>query len=104
MKVIVSKKVYDNIAAFYGAALLLHETLDEITVNNKIDRLEAALKSLGNYPYLYPYARLKKEWIDLNYREFICEDFHFAYQIAKNDKSEICVFIEDAVHSLLYRE
>lgn len=52
MKVIVSKKVYDNIAAFYGAALLLHETLDEITVNNKIDRLEAALKSLGKYPYL----------------------------------------------------
>ena len=34
--------------------------------------------------------------------EFICEDFHFAYQVYRLEDGEMIVRVHDAVHSLLY--
>lgn len=102
MKVYVDKRVHRQIESFYENALLLHEALDEITIKRKIDRLYDALEGLGTYAQIYPLARYKKEWIILGYREFICEDFHFAYQIYTIEDGTEIVRIHDAVHSLLY--
>ena len=102
MKVVIRKKVHQSIASFYAAALQLHDALDEQVVMNKKRRLYAALIDLGNYADIYPKARLKEEWIRNGYREFICEDFHFAYLIQTTQSGEQIVTIEDAVHSLLY--
>jgi len=103
MKVYIDKRVHYQIESFYENALLLHEALDEITIKKKIDRLYDALGSLGIYTQIYPLARYKKEWIKLGYREFICEDFHFAYQIYTLEDGLGIVRIHDAVHSLLYQ-
>lgn len=103
MKVYIDNHVHQQLESFYENALLLHEALDEMTIMKKIDRLYEALESLGTYARIYPLARYKEEWIKLGYKEFICEDFHFAYQIyIVEDGSEI-VRIHDAVHSLLYQ-
>lgn len=102
MKVYVDKRVHRQIESFYENALLLHEALDEITIKRKVDRLYDALEGLGTYAQIYPLARYKKEWIILGYREFICEDFHFAYQIYTIEDGTEIVRIHDAVHSLLY--
>lgn len=102
MRVYIDSKVHQCINEFYDYALTFHPTLDEITILRKVQRLYDALDALGNYPYIYPIARLNQNWIDKEYREYICEDFHFAYQIyTLPDKSEI-VRIHDACHSLLY--
>lgn len=103
MKVYIDKQVHHQIEVFYDNALLLHEALDEITIKKKIDRLYDALESLGTYAHIYPLARYKKEWVKLRYREFICEDFHFAFQIYTLEDGTEIVRIHDAVHSLLYQ-
>lgn len=102
MKVYIDRKVHFEIERFYEASLLIHETLDEVTVNKKIDRLYAAMEDLSIYAKIYPMARYKREWIDAGYQECICEDFHFAYQICVNEFGEEIVYIKDACHSLLY--
>lgn len=102
MKIYIDRKVHYEIERFYETSLLLHEALDEVTVNKKIDRLYDALEGLSIYAHIYAKARYKQEWIDAGYQEFICEDFHFAYQICLNEYGEEIVRIKDACHSLLY--
>lgn len=102
MKIYIDQKVHREIEHFYGIALHNHEALDEITVLKKIDRLYEAIESLGTFARIYPIARYKEEWIRNGYREFICEDFHFAYQIYTLGNGTEIVRIHDAVHSLLY--
>lgn len=102
MKIFIDQKVHKEIEHFYDIALQKHEALDEMTVLKKINRLYEALESLSIFAYIYPFARLKKEWIQEGYREFICEDFHFAYKIYKLENGTEIVRIHDAVHSLLY--
>lgn len=36
------------------------------------------------------------------WREFICEDFHVAYEICTDENDEDYVWVRDAEHSLLY--
>ena len=79
-----------------------HSTLSYETVYNKMNRLYSALESLGRFPVLYAKARLKDEWISAGWREFICEDFHFAYEICTDENGEDFVWVRDAVHGLLY--
>ena len=102
MRVFIDKAVHEQILDFYEVAMSRHITLDEATVNRKIDRLYAALDSLGDFADIYPLARLKAYWIEKEYREFISEDFHFAYQIYTLEDGEEIVRVHDAVHSLLY--
>lgn len=102
MKVFIDKEVHESLMDFYETAMLRHITLDEATVLKKIDRLYDALESLGDTADIYPLARLKQDWILKGYREFICEDFHFAYQTYILESGERIVRIHDAVHSLLY--
>lgn len=102
MKVYIDQQVHWRIEDFYENALLNHEALDEVTIIKKIARLYDSLESLGTYAHIYPMARFKEEWINKEYREYICEDFHFAYQIYLLDNGTEIVRIHDAVHSLLY--
>jgi len=46
-------------------------------------------------------ARVKAEWVKEGYREMICEDFHFAFDLVDLDNGETIVYVFDAVHSLL---
>ena len=85
------------------AALKKHEALDEATVVNKIHRLYDALDTLSETAEIFPRARLNEDWISKGYREFLCEDFHFAYQIYELDDGERIVRVHDAIHSMLYR-
>lgn len=102
MKVYIEQVVHYQVEQFYEEALLKHGALDKLTVIKKIQRLYDSLEALGDYAYLYPLARLKSDWIKKGYREYICEDFHFAYQIYVLDDGERIVRIHDVVHSLLY--
>ena len=102
MKVYIEQQVHWCIEEFYENALLRHDALDEMTVMKKVRRLYESLESLGVYARIYPLARLKEEWINKEYREYICEDFHFAFQIYTLEDGTDVVRIHDAVHSLLY--
>lgn len=104
MKVYIDQQVHQRIDEFYDYALQNHDTLDEITVIKKVQRLYDALATLGKYAGIYSSSRLKKEWIEKEYREFICEDFHFAYQIYRLNDGENVVRVHDACHSLLYHD
>jgi len=79
-----------------------HITLSETIVEAKKNRLLEALDSLGDFPNLYPLARLKASWRKRGYRECIFEDFHFAYEIVEVDNEHL-IAVSDAVHSLLYK-
>ena len=46
MRVFIDKEVHLQIESFYEAAMAHHITLDEATVNKKIDRLYDAMESL----------------------------------------------------------
>lgn len=102
MKILISPLVHQAIDEFYDYALLNHETLDEITVIKKKDRLYDALESLRNHARIHPKARLKQDWIDNGYYECIVENFHFAYYVAETGVAEDVVVVVDACHSLLY--
>jgi len=102
MKVYISRSVHLAIEEFYDIALQRHPALDEETVIRKMQRLYDAMESLGKYAHIYPLARYKSEWLKKGYKEFICEDFHFAYTIVENEYGEEIVLIEDACHSFLY--
>ena len=101
MEVYIDKLVHQKIEQFYDIAMELHESLDFVTILKKEQRLYDALASLGRYAKIYSLARYNNEWRRKGYKEFICEDFHFAYQIYTLDDGEEIVRIHDAVHSLL---
>lgn len=102
MEVFIDEEVHKKLISFYQAALRHHEALDETSVVNKINRLYEALDSLGDSAEIFPIARLKEDWISKGYHEFLCEDFHFAYQIYTIENKEKIVRIHDVVHSMSY--
>lgn len=102
MRVIIEKKAIECIDIFYRAAMQNHPLLSEETVMKKKQRLIASLNSLGETPTLYAKSRLKKEWISNGWREYLCEDFHFAYEICRDEVEGDFVWVHDAEHSLLY--
>ncbi len=102
MKVIIDKKVQTSIQDFYDAAMERHITLSYTSVIDKMNRLYDSLEDLGKIPSLYAKSRLKEDWVKAGWREYICEDFHFAYEICTDDDGEDYVWVHDAVHSLLY--
>ena len=104
MRLVVSHKVHQAIDNFYDAAILRHwHTLSYETVENKKQRLYAGLQSLSEYYRIFGTARMKKEWVKEQWQEFICEDFHFAYEVMLDKDGQIMIIVKDAVHSLLYR-
>jgi hypothetical protein len=103
MRVYIDKGVDSYINNFYISSLLIHPALDEITVLKKVNRLYESLYDLGIYGKIYSQARLKQEWIDKGYKEFICEDFHFAFQIYTTESGDEIIRIHDACHSLQYK-
>lgn len=103
MRIIIDSAVHEAIAEFYHYALDNHLSLSYETVEAKKNRLYDAINSLQNYYRIYPIARLKHEWIEKGWHEFICEDFHFAYAYGRDTFGEIVIYVYDAVHSLNYR-
>lgn len=103
MKIIVEERVHQTIDSFYDAAILKHwYALSYEAVERKKNRLYDGLESLANYATIFPQARLKPEWIEKGWQEFICEDFHFAYEITVDVRGETVIVVHDAVHSFLY--
>ncbi len=103
MKIVVEERVHQAIDSFYDAAILKHwHTLSYEAVKCKKNRLYDGLESVANYATIFPKARLKTEWIEKGWQEFICEDFHFAYEITIDVRGETVIVIHDAVHSFLY--
>lgn len=102
MKVYIDNRVHEQILSFYEIARSKHITLDEEVITHKMERLYAAIESLGQYAKIYPLARLKKDWIENQYHEMIYEDFHFAYKIHVRQDGSHIVRVYDACHSLLY--
>ncbi len=104
MKIIIEPRVHEAIDDFYEAAIFRHKhTLSYETVENKKQRLYAGLQSLSEYYRIFGTARIKKEWVKEHWQEFICEDFHFAYEVMLDKDGQIMIIVKDAVHSLLYR-
>lgn len=104
MKVLIKESVYATLEDFYRTSMQLHPTLDEVTVNKKICRLTRAMRQLGSHPTLHPFARHRQDWIANGYRDFIFEDIHIAYQIARTESGESFVYVVDVCHSLLYHD
>lgn len=102
MRVIIDNEVHLAIEDFYRAAMVRHITLSFQTVEDKKNRLYDAIEDLRFNHRIYPKARLKQGWIDAGWQEFICEDFHFAYEFGYDKNGEEVVYVHDAVHSLLY--
>jgi hypothetical protein len=102
MRVIVDDMVVNAIDNFYIVAMSRHISLSEGIVMAKKKRLISALKSLSDYYFIYPKARWKREWITNSWQDFICEDFHFAYEEVLDKNCQKIIFVCDAVHSLLY--
>ena len=103
MRIIIEKRVDQAIDAFYDASILKHwHTLSYETVERKKNRLYDGLESLADYATIFSKARLKQEWVDNDWQEFICEDFHFAYEITVDAHGEKVIVVHDAVHSFLY--
>ena len=104
MRIIIEERVDQAIDAFYDASILIHwHTLSYETVERKKNRLYDGLESLADYATIFPKARLKQEWIENDWQEYICEDFHFAYEITLDIRGEMVIVVHDAIHSLSYR-
>ena len=101
MRVLIDQQVQNKIESFYSISLALHPTLDIAVVRAKKKRLFNAIRNLAKYATIYPIARVKEDWIAAGYREMICEDFHFAFDLVDLETGETVVYIFDAEHSLL---
>jgi len=104
MRVILRDTVYEAVEAFYVAAMSNHPTLDLQTVFNKEDRLYRSLQSLGDTYYLYGESRYVIEWKRKGYHDYLCEDFHFAFQRSVLPSGEEVISVEDSRHSLLFHD
>ena len=104
MRVIVHETVYQAVDEFYAAAIANHPALDIQTVLNKEERLYNALQTLGKTYYLSPDARFVLDWKQKGYKDFIYEDFHFAFHVVAIPSGELVVAVEDARHSLLFHD
>jgi hypothetical protein len=101
MKVIISNTVREKVREFYIAAMRNHPSLSWETVTKKELRLFESLQMLETVQG-FRVARVDRRWIEHGWREYICEDFHFAYEICTDENGEDFVWVRDAVHSLLY--
>lgn len=45
---------------------------------------------------------MNPKWIREGWQEFICEDFHIAYEVLYDKDGQKMIIIKDAIHSLLY--
>ncbi len=101
MRVLIKPLVRERLDEFYEAAMKRHITLGEETVLAKKERLIAALSTLETMQG-FSKARCNDVWLQQGWHDFICEDFHFAYELAQDEEGNDVVVVHDAVHSLLY--
>ena len=101
MKVLVKPLVRERLDEFYEAAMKHHITLGEETVLAKKERLISALSTLETIQG-FSKARYNDMWKQNGWHDFICEDFHFAYELAQDEEGNDVVVVQDAIHSLLF--
>lgn len=102
MRVIVRDKVYEALDEFYAASMKKHPTLDLQTVLDKEERLFNALQTLGETYYLYNEPRYILDWIRKGYKDFMHENFHFAFHVVVLPTGEMVVAVEDVRHDLMF--
>lgn len=103
MKIIIEPEVHQAIDNFYDAAILRHRhTLSYETVERKKQRLYDGIRSLSSYHSIFGLARLNERWIKEGWQEFICEDFHIAYEVLMDKDGQTMIIVKDAIHSYLY--
>ena len=102
MRIVIEPEVHWVIDDFYEAALARYKhTLSEDTVERKKRRLYEGIRSLKDYYAIFHKASRRQKWIEYDWQEFICEDFHFAYEVLVDKDGSDMIIIRDAVHSLL---
>lgn len=101
MKVVVKPIVRAKVNAFYKAAMVNHPLLTEDTIAQKKTRMFKKLHVL-EYMQGFGKARVKSDWIMKDWHEVVIEDFHFAYEVVKDENGEPIVIVCDALHSLNY--
>ena len=101
MKVLIKPLVRERLDEFYEAAMKCHITLSEDTVLAKKERLIDSLSTLETMQG-FPLSRCNDVWQQKGWHDFLCEDFHFAYELAQDEEGNDVVVVQDAVHSLLY--
>lgn len=103
MRIIIEPRVHQAIDSFYDAALFHHwHTLSYENVEERKKQLYTGIRSLKEYHSIFGTARLKQEWIEAGWQEFVCNDFHFAYEVLLDKNGETMIIIKDAVHSMMY--
>ena len=101
MKVRVDNRVYEVMEDFYDKSMDAHPTLDYETVIRKTLRLEQAMCDFAEQAEIFHRTPYRKDWQEKGYREFVHEDFHFAYKVYQTSDGEKVVQFHDACHSLL---
>ena len=104
MRVIVRDKVYEALDEFYAVSMKRHPTLDLQTVLNKENRLFEALQSLGENYFLCREPRYILDWRRKGYKDFMYENFHFAFHVAVLPTGEMVVAVEDVRHDLMFHD
>lgn len=105
MKVYVDPWVDEVIKSFYLKSMMLHPTLDEGTVVNKVNRLYDSIeRDLCTFPYKYALAEYREAWRIAGYRDYKIEGFHFAYQIYEEECNNAYVVVMDACYDKDYHD
>ena len=104
MRVIVRDKVYEALDEFYAISMEKHPTLDLQTILDKENRLFNALQTLGETYYLYNEPRYILDWIRKGYKDFMFENFHFAFHLTVLSTGEVVVAVEDVRHDLMFHD
>ena len=71
MRVIVDNKVHEALVDFYEVAKNRHVALGTRVIIRKMQRIYAGLEELGKYAHACPKARLRKDWVDKGYQEYV---------------------------------
>ena len=101
MKVVIEPRVYDVMYDFYALSCRIHLSLKLSTCLAKIERLERAMKMFADYAEVMHKQPYRNDWKELGYKEFVTEDFHFAYKLYVLPSGEKVLCFHDAIHSKL---
>lgn len=105
MNVYIDPAVDSFIKEFYNDAMRRHITLDEPTVIAKVKRLYRAIRhDLSFFPFAYRLARYKQNWIQLGYRDYPVENFHFAFRVYEDEIGDMFVVVHDACYDKDYHD
>jgi len=101
MRVFVEPIVSRYLYAFYTLSMISHPSLSEEYVVRRIEDLEHQVLRLGEYADILQTEPYKDEWKRKGYREYLYQDFHFAYKVEQTTKGERFAHVYEVVNSKL---